>query len=113
MIGIVIRDAEGREIGYLPVSLISGEESPVIPLQVTPSAPNERLRASYSPDIIIYGKVAGGAFIDLSNPVDVGIYYGTTFSLEMKLKASALITGVRRIGLYLGASLGEPAGWLL
>jgi hypothetical protein len=109
-----LTDTAGEEVRYLPITLNAGEESAPLSLLATPQAPGERLRSSYSLDAKILGRIGAGAYQDLrSSPLDLTGYYGTTVTVQIKIQASALITGVRRVGQFLGVSSGKGAGWVL
>lgn len=108
-----ITDQSGAEIGYLPVSLISGEESPIITLTVTPGSPGELLRSGYSDYAKIMGRVQGGGpFVDLfDNPLDLSPYYGGSVFVEVKITAAVGVLGLVRVGQSVAVIFGSPADW--
>jgi hypothetical protein len=110
-----ITDEAGGEIGYLPIELDAGEESPVISLTVTPANARRRLAASpIDADIKILGRIAGGgAYADLSlAPIDVGAYFPGSVSIEIKVRAEASLIGLRHTLFSLvSVSGGGQAGY--
>lgn len=110
---MILTDATGAEIGYIPVRLNAGEESSVISLRATPTSPAQKLRATYSERVTILGRVAGvGDYLDLyQNPLELSTFYGGTGELEVKVAASADVVGLLRVAQFLGVSSGGAADY--
>jgi hypothetical protein len=103
---MILTDAAGREIGYIPIRLTAGEETAPINLRATPTSPAQRLRATYAEKVRILGRVAGvGAYLDLyEHPLSLSAFYGGTGELEIKVAASADVSGLLRAAQFLGVS---------
>lgn len=108
----MIKDADGQEVSYIPLQLESGAESAVIPLFVTPSGSNQRLKATASPDATVKGRYAGaGAYVNLS-AAPLLMPDGLETAVEIKVEAGD-ITGMRRVLLSLNLPESGAAGWAI
>lgn len=110
----MIRDADGNELTYWPVTgLRAGEDSPTLNIFVdTPQA--NRLRASVHEHLTIWGRPAGlgGPYTDLTNTgLDLHLLAGPETGFEIYAHASTAVTTVERVALTVGTISGGPADW--
>lgn len=110
---MILTDTEGREVGYIPVRLRAGEETGPIVLRATPTSPAQRLRATYAEKVKILGRVSGvGEYVDLyEHPMSLSILYGGTGDIQIKVAASADVTGLLRVAQFLGVSSSGAADY--
>lgn len=110
----MIRDADGKELTYWPVTgLRAGEDSDVLHIFVdTPQV--ARLRASLDPHLAAWGRVAGlgGPWTNLGDVgLSLALLAGPETEFEVYVSASAEVVTVERVALTIGAATSGPANW--
>lgn len=103
-------DSEGREVGYLPYDLVSGEESEVLVFKII-TLEDVVLKSVFNDDVKLLGRINGtlDAFVDLSDGIP--IISGTTVLYDVKALADPAIVGRKRTITWLGLTSMTPAGW--
>jgi hypothetical protein len=110
----MIRDTEGNEITYWPLTLKAGEYSEILTIQL--DVPRQSvLRATRSDVVQIFGRRAGtlDVFVNLSEVgLPLGGYAGPNQLFEIYAYANEDVEGLPRIPLTIGSMSSGPAGWL-
>jgi hypothetical protein len=110
-----ITDALGAQIRYVPIILVSNQESAPLEIVVTPDHADEALTASIDANAGAWARETGtaGAWIDLdAAPIPLAPYMGGSVHFDVKVIAGA-IAGRAQANLFVGVFGGSAAGWMV
>lgn len=115
MIKIIrVTDSEGREVGYLPIELRAGNQTPVIVLQVRPDGANSMFRSTSSAAARVLARRTGSgdSFVDLAAGISLaGETPDEPINFDVKGEADEGVTGQVFQNIWFGVVSSSGAGY--